>query len=107
MAILTLAEKINPTNWVQPICLETDDARTFVGEEVEVSGWGTLSASGSQPNELRKVKVKVWTNSRCNTSYGSNAPGGITSGMICASDTRKDSCSVSDPNTPAPVRVAP
>ena len=60
-----------------------------------VAGWGTLREGGGQPNNLMKVDVKVWTNDRCKESYGSSAPGGITSHMLCASEYNKDSCSVS------------
>ena len=62
---------------------------------VTVAGWGTLSEGGSQPAELMKVDVNVWTNQRCKASYGKSAPGGITSHMLCAADTNRDSCSVS------------
>ena len=60
-----------------------------------VAGWGTLREGGSQPSSLMKVDVKVWTNERCKSSYGSSAPGGITSHMLCASEYQRDSCSVS------------
>ena len=60
-----------------------------------MAGWGTLREGGGQPNNLMKVDVKVWTNDRCKESYGSSAPGGITSHMLCASEYNKDSCSVS------------
>ena len=41
-----------------------------------------------------QVEVEVWTNDRCKASYGSSAPGGITSHMLCASLPDQDSCSV-------------
>ena len=65
-----------------------------------VAGWGTLREGGSQPASLMKVDVKVWKNSDCKQSYGSSAPGGITSHMLCASESDRDSCSVSNPHFP-------
>jgi len=77
---------------IQPICL-ADGNNKYVNEEVTVAGWGTLTEGGKQPASLMKVDVKVWMNARCKSSYGSSAPGGITSHMLCASETDRDSCS--------------
>ena len=98
MAILTMEDSVRFTTNIQPICLARG-SNSYVDRRVTVSGWGTLSEGGSQPNNLMKVDVKVWTNQRCKSSYGSSAPGGITSHMLCASDNvnglPRDSCSVS------------
>merc|ERR1711874_330607 len=71
VAILTMEDDVQFNNNIQPICL----------------------ARGSNSY----VDVKVWTNARCKSSYGSSAPGGITSHMLCASDNvnrrPRDSCS--------------
>ena len=83
------------TNNIQNVCLASDTAEKFKGQQVTVAGWGTLSEGGSQPANLMKVDVKVWANERCRRSYGSSAPGGITNHMLCASKRNKDSCSVS------------
>ena len=85
---------MQPTNNIQPICLATG-GDNYKGQEVTVAGWGTLKEGGSQPATLQKVDVHVWANSRCKSSYGSSAPGGITNHMLCASDYQRDSCSVS------------
>merc|ERR1711899_478249 len=92
VAILTLEDDVNFNSNIQPICLASGGNK-YVNNHVTVAGWGTLSEAGSQPAKLMKVDVNVWTNSRCSNSYGSSAPGGITSHMLCASDTNKDSCS--------------
>ncbi|TRY75246.1 hypothetical protein TCAL_01672 [Tigriopus californicus] len=93
VAILVLKDAITYSDSVQPICLEEDTSKLFVGETVQVAGWGSISEKGSQSSRLRKVDVKVWRNDECRQSYGSNAPGGITSSMICAASRNKDSCS--------------
>ena len=92
VAILTLDSNVEPTNNIQPICLATG-GDNYKGQEVTVAGWGTLKEGGSQPATLQKVDVHVWANSRCKSSYGSSAPGGITNHMLCASDYQRDSCS--------------
>ena len=89
-----MEDSVRFTTNIQPICLARG-SNSYVDRRVTVSGWGTLSEGGSQPNNLMKVDVKVWTNQRCKSSYGSSAPGGITSHMLCASEYQRDSCSVS------------
>ena len=60
-----------------------------------VSGWGSLKFGTSKfPKQLHAVDVKVWNNNVCNNNYGSQAPGGITPRMLCASLPGKDSCQV-------------
>jgi len=92
VAILTMEDDVQFTTNIQPICL-AQGANKYVNSHVTVAGWGTLSEAGSQPANMMKVDVKVWTNDMCDSSYGSSAPGGITSHMLCASDYQKDSCS--------------
>ena len=97
VAILTLESDVdlrsNPN--IKSICLASDNRENFQDQHVTVAGWGTLAEGGSQPANLMRVDVKVWSNERCRRSYGSSAPGGITKHMLCASDNDKDSCSVS------------
>ena len=60
-------------------------------KKMTVSGWGTLSAGGNQPNVLHSVKVKGITNKQCKRLYG----GGITGAMLCAGNVKNggvDSC---------------
>jgi len=87
-----LEDKVSYNSNIQPICL-AQGGKKYVGNTVTVAGWGTLREGGSQPASLMKVDVKVWTNSECKSSYGSSAPGGITSHMLCASESDRDSCS--------------
>ena len=49
-----------------------------------VSGWGTLSSGGRQPDVLQEVTVNTMTNGQC-TSSPMKYPGSyITNNMICA-----------------------
>ncbi|TRY75247.1 hypothetical protein TCAL_01673 [Tigriopus californicus] len=92
VAILVMETPITFTDVIQPVCLEEDPNKLFVGETLQVAGWGRTSEKGISSSHLRKVEVQVWENDKCAQSYGSNAPGGITSGMLCASSEKKDSC---------------
>ena len=86
-AILRLANPVTFTNEVSPACLPADLSATYAGVLATVTGWGTLSSGGSQPTTLQEVEVTVTTNAQCNSAYGS-----ITSNMVCAADSGKDSC---------------
>jgi len=92
VAILTLEDPVDFNEYISPICLARGNNQ-YEYQRVTVSGWGTLQDRGRQPDDLMKVDVEVWRNSDCKSSYGTNAPGGITSHMLCASLPNKDSCS--------------
>lgn len=55
-----------------------------------ISGWGTLSSGGSQPNTLQEVMVPLVSPSECGRVYGQT----MHSSMLCAGFKRggKDSC---------------
>merc|ERR1719504_606037 len=88
-AILRLANPVTFTNEVSPACLPADLSATFAGVLATVTGWGTLSSGGSQPNVLQEVDVTVTSNTACKQAYGSSM---ITANMVCAADSGKDSC---------------
>ena len=93
---------------VSPICLPSASTN-YDNKVATVTGWGTLSSGGSQPNILQKVlllfcfyililsllgqvDVKTMTNAKCSASDTLYSASDITSNMICARDTGKDSC---------------
>jgi len=81
-------ESVDPE--IRPVCLPSASNPSQYENVVSVvSGWGTTSSGGSQPDALREANVKTMTNSACNGKYGS---GTITSAMICASSPNRDSC---------------
>merc|ERR1712071_318256 len=88
-AILRLANAVTFTNEVSPACLPANLSATYAGVLATVTGWGTLSSGGNQPNTLQEVDVTVTTNAVCNSAYGNNM---ITDNMVCAADSGKDSC---------------
>ena len=90
-AILRLSEAVAFTNEVRPACLPADLSATYAGALATVTGWGLLSSEGNQPNVLQEVDVTVTTNTKCHNAYRKkDYP--VTSNMICAADSGKDSC---------------
>jgi len=86
-SILTLSSPVSISTAVSPACLPGDTSKLYEGSKATVSGWGTTSSGGNQPTTLREVEVTVQSNQVCNQAYGS-----ITSNMVCAADSGKDSC---------------
>jgi len=89
-AIITLASPVTFSSSVGTICLPSA-TENLEGVLATVTGWGTTSFLGSQPNILQKVNVNTMSNTQCttNTVYSASE---ITSNMICAADAGKDSC---------------
>ncbi|CAL4064927.1 unnamed protein product [Meganyctiphanes norvegica] len=75
---------------IRPVCLPSaSNPSQYENVPSVVSGWGTTSSGGSQPNALRDTTVKTMSNSQCNQNYGS---GTILNSMICAANPGRDSC---------------
>ena len=89
-AIIRLSRDVTFSPSITPVCLPTP-SQNYDQREVFVTGWGTLYSSGPQPDVLYKVGLSTITNTQCitNTLYSSSQ---ITSNMICARETGKDSC---------------
>lgn len=65
---------------IMPVCLPSS-TDSFTNQNAIVTGWGTLSSGGDQPNKNHEVTVPIRTQSECIDSYGSEF---TTSTMICA-----------------------
>ncbi|XP_046609889.1 venom serine protease 34-like [Neodiprion virginianus] len=73
---------------VGPACLPFAYASTtFVGNEVEMLGWGTLEFAGAKSDVLQKVKVNVTSINRCQQSFPQ-----VTNKQICTYTPGKDAC---------------
>ena len=88
LSILTLCNPITFKREASPVCLPSQPGSSYDGVVSTVSGWGTLSSGGYQPDELMEVNVTTIDNTECNTAYG----GDITDNMICAKGDKKDAC---------------
>jgi len=91
-SILTLCDEVPFKTEVQPVCLPPDSSFAADNRDAVVSGWGTLSSGGSQPDLLQDVTVQTMTNSQCSASNTAYSASQITNQMICASNPGKDSC---------------
>lgn len=75
---------------IAPACLpQTTPENKYDSVAAVVTGWGTTSTGGSQPNALQEVVVRTMNNAACNNKYGS---GEIQPSMLCASEKGKDAC---------------
>ncbi|XP_076061281.1 trypsin-1-like [Oratosquilla oratoria] len=92
IAIIELEEPIDfpSNNKIAPVCMP-DTTTDYSNVEAIVSGWGTTSSGGGQPNVLHEVTVTTLTNTDCESKYSASM---ITDNMICAGDPNggKDSC---------------
>ena len=94
VAILKLASPVTYTKTVRPVCLAPYGANVPGETTATVVGWGMLSHTGPRPDILQEITFKTWDNQKCSSTYGSNAPGGITDHMLCAGQKGQDSCMV-------------
>uniref|UniRef100_A0A8C5GJ65 Zgc:100868 n=1 Tax=Gouania willdenowi TaxID=441366 RepID=A0A8C5GJ65_GOUWI len=78
IALLKLSSTVTFTNYIRPVCLAASGSSVHSGEDVWVTGWGTLRSSA---NDLMEVDVPTVGNRQCNCDYG---VGRITNNMICA-----------------------
>jgi len=82
--------RIDGASTRKPVELDRGDTTLAPGQKVITMGWGrTLTDDdGTGSSILLEVKVKLWSQVKCNDAY----EGGITDQMLCASSPGKDSC---------------
>jgi len=91
-SILTLCDEVPFKNDIQPVCLPPSSSYAADDREAVVSGWGTLTSGGRQPDVLQEVTVQTMSNAQCSASNTAYSASQITPQMICASNPGKDSC---------------
>lgn len=83
IAVLKLAKPAVLGKGVGLVCL-SNPSNTLpidnLNKRCRITGWGTLSSGGSQPNILQEASVPLVSKSRCLKAY----PGKITDSMLCA-----------------------
>jgi secreted trypsin-like serine protease len=92
IAVIKLNAPLTLNKYVKTIRLaKGSESNLFsAGNDVVVSGWGTISSGGPDSNYLKKVTVDIVGRATCNRSNSYN--GEITPRMLCAARTGKDSC---------------
>jgi len=90
LALFRLSSPVTLNSRVQLVTLERNNSALAAGVSTTVTGWGTTSSGGSTSTTLRQVTVPIVSNTTCNSS--SSYGGDVTSNMLCAGSSGKDSC---------------
>lgn len=94
IAVLKSAQAFQFNAAVGPVCLPYGNDQ-FVGQYVDMVGWGTTSYSGPISTAQRKVEVQVISNAQCMQVYRNR----IQPSNICTYSPGRDACQVSSPST--------
>uniref|UniRef100_A0A3Q0S8I1 Peptidase S1 domain-containing protein n=1 Tax=Amphilophus citrinellus TaxID=61819 RepID=A0A3Q0S8I1_AMPCI len=92
VCLLKLSAPVNFTDYIQPICLASENSNFYNGTSSWVTGFGLTTNGGSASETLQQVNVPIVGNNECNCFYKDFAE--ITENMICAGlkEGGKDSC---------------
>jgi len=88
LAMVKLSSPVDMTDCVGAVCLPTG-ADVKPGAKCWITGWGTLSSGGRQPDVLQQAEVSIISNSDCTKVYD-YASNEITKTMICAQGRTPD-----------------
>jgi len=80
IALLKLDKPAVYDKYIHPVCLPQLNNHVAVGKSCWITGWGTLSSGGSQPENLQQAEVPIVHKDICTASY----PNQIDDSMICA-----------------------
>ncbi|TRY73082.1 hypothetical protein TCAL_13509, partial [Tigriopus californicus] len=89
-ALIQLKDKIkfDDSTVVRPACLPNEDLTTRTGQDVVVTGWGTIRYEGRASEFLQEVTLKLVDFDQCETRLNT----ALTDNMFCAYEDGKDSC---------------
>lgn len=79
-AVLTLTSNLTPSARIGTRPVAAANAGAFTNAIAMISGWGTLSSGGQQPDDLQYTTINVYPDSNC-SGYGTSY---ITQTMLCA-----------------------
>ncbi|KAJ4949266.1 hypothetical protein JOQ06_020782 [Pogonophryne albipinna] len=79
MALLKLSSPVNFTDYIQPVCLASENSTFYTGVSSWVVGFGANSSGGSNADTLQEVRVPIVGNNECTCAYHD-----LTDNMICA-----------------------
>uniref|UniRef100_A0A3B3R0J2 Si:dkey-16l2.17 n=1 Tax=Paramormyrops kingsleyae TaxID=1676925 RepID=A0A3B3R0J2_9TELE len=100
VALVQLATPVQWSNWIQPVCLPSDDAVFPSGMQCYVTGWGHIREGVSLPGvgTLQEVQVRIIRQMSCQKMYQvlafTSDQVDILPDMICAGfpEGGRDSC---------------
>ncbi|KAL0868211.1 hypothetical protein ABMA27_007747 [Loxostege sticticalis] len=86
IAVLVLADNVQKSKYVIPICLPTGELsrQLFDGSLATVVGWGTTRYGGGESSKQLEAKLPVWRNEDCDRAYFQP----ITETFLCAGYAR-------------------
>uniref|UniRef100_A0A336LSY9 CLIP domain-containing serine protease n=1 Tax=Culicoides sonorensis TaxID=179676 RepID=A0A336LSY9_CULSO len=95
IALIRLAQPVNYTRFIQPICLlDRDFEDNLANETFNVSGFGKMGVNGNFSNVQLKVSITGVSSEYCKAKYRTlNPTKSIIDTQFCAGGhTRKDTC---------------
>ncbi|XP_034072398.1 enteropeptidase-like [Gymnodraco acuticeps] len=78
MALLKLSSPVNFTDYIQPVCLASENSTFYTGVNSWVVGF-SFTSSGAKADTLQEVRVPIVGNNECTCAHHD-----LTDNMICA-----------------------
>lgn len=91
IALLRLSQRITYTEFIKPICIQSNNLGSFVGQAVTVAGFGKIESAVSSNIKL-KVSLDIVDNDKCNQIFRVEGRR-LFEGQLCAGGKKGiDSC---------------
>jgi len=81
--LIRLNAKVDFNDCVGSVCLPSEGADVAPKSQCWITGWGTLSRGGQQPDKLQEAQVSIISNEDCTGKYNYTEEE-ISSAMLCA-----------------------
>ncbi|XP_052522856.1 enteropeptidase [Tympanuchus pallidicinctus] len=81
IALMHLQNKVQYTDYIQPICLPHENQQFLPGINCSIAGWGAIRYEGPTSNILQEAEVPLILNEKCQEWLPEYT---ITENMICA-----------------------
>lgn len=94
IALLRLANPVNFTNYIKPLCLPSNQNTDTSGIVFDFAGWGQTAQNAPKSNVKQKITLRGVTYDYCRAKYNeTNPPRQIYDSQLCAlGEFGRDSC---------------